>query len=202
MHWTDFNLIDIVALLYIIYSVVRGWKRGLSGELARLISLAIIVIFGWQGYAPLGEKLGEVTRLSEPSSRFAGFFIAIFLATVTMVLLRLILRNIMEFTFKGPLERVGGMVAGGLRSGFLIAAIVIAASLTPISYLRITFGEESRIGSILTHTLLPAYQHMATEYPDLGLPALPDEPAPAEPADEEDEEREEVGGEEEETERP
>ena len=97
MSWPTLNLVDIAVVIYIGFGAFRGAKRGLSGELGRLIGLAVIVTAAWKGYELLGGKLGEVTRLSAEVSRLAAFILLILLATVVMYLLRLVLKNILEF---------------------------------------------------------------------------------------------------------
>lgn len=191
------NLVDIVAIVYLVFGALRGLKRGLSGELARLVGLVVIVMVGWQSYDAIGEKLHGVTRLSEDGSRLAGFVVAVVGAAVVVTLLRFILKNLLEFAFKGKVERLGGMTAGTIRSFALVTAIVLVASLSPLPYLRATFGEESRIGRFIVHHLLPAYQRMVIEHPDLDLPAVPgadeaplgepDEPGRKEPTPERNE---------------
>ena len=173
IDFSQLNLIDLIAGIYLIFSIFRGFKRGLSGELARLVSIAVILISGWQFYEPLGQKIGEVTRLTDSESRLTGFILTLVAAGLVMVLLRWILKNMMEFTFKGNIERIGGMIAGFLRSLAIVTAIVMAASLSPSAYLAQTFSEDSRIGSLITQYVVPAYQYITEEKPELGLPPLP-----------------------------
>lgn len=187
----QFNLLDIFAAVYLLFGLLRGLKRGLSGELARLASMAFILFAGWRMYVPLGEKIAEVTRLTDEQSLLAGFALTILAAGVSMILLRLVLKNILEFTFKGKLEKIGGMVAGFLRSSVLIALIVIPLGLSPIPYLQRTVAEESLVGSTIIHYLVPVYQQVAEDNPDLGLPDIPGAPETEEEPEEEPEPGEE-----------
>jgi uncharacterized membrane protein required for colicin V production len=187
----QFNLLDIVAAVYLLIGLLRGLKRGLSGELARLASMAFILFAGWRMYVPLGEKIAEMTRLTEEQSLLAGFGLIILAAGISMILLRLLLKNILEFTFKGKLEKIGGMVAGFLRSFVLIALIVIPLGLSPIPYLQRTVAEESLLGSTIIKYLVPVYQQVVEENPDLGLPAIKGAPEAEEP-DEDPEPEEET----------
>ena len=171
------NYVDIVAGMCLVFGMVVGFRRGLSGELARLISLGVAVVAGWQLYEPLGNRIVEFTRLSERGSFLVGFLLSFVAFLLLAVLVRWGLKHLMEFSFKGPLEKVGGAVAGFLRCFALVSAVILAAALSPIGYLERAFGEESRIGRVVTHVLLPAYQRVSETRPDLGLPALP-EPQP------------------------
>ena len=173
IDFSQLNLIDIAAGIYLLFGVFRGFKRGLSGELARLVSIAVILIAGWQLYEPLGQKIGEITRLTDNESRLAGFVLSLVAAGLVMVLLRWVLKNMMEFAFKGNIERIGGMIAGFLRTLAIVTAIVVAASLSPSAYLAQKFSEDSRIGSLITRYVVPTYQLITEENPELGLPKLP-----------------------------
>lgn len=170
MDTLSFNAVDIVALVILLFGVWRGFRRGLSGELARLISLAVVMIVGWQAYEPLGERLAEFTRLDPEQSRLAAFLCTVLAAGICMLALRLVLRQIMEFTFKKPLEKIGGMAAGFLRSSILIVLIVVAAVLTPIPYFQRVFAEESWVGSAVVLHVVPVYRQVAEENPQLRLP--------------------------------
>jgi uncharacterized membrane protein required for colicin V production len=172
MESTTFNAVDVGALVILLFGVWRGFRRGLSGELARLISLAVVMLVGWHAHEPLGEIVAGATRLSPEQSRLAAFLVAILAAGLCMFVLRLVLRQIMEFKFKNPLETVGGMVAGFLRSFILVALIVVAAGLTPILYFQRVFAEESLIGSAIVGYVVPVYRQVAEENPELGLPSL------------------------------
>jgi uncharacterized membrane protein required for colicin V production len=178
----NFNVIDIVIFLYLLFGIVRGVKRGLSGEIARLAGIVVAVWAGWRFYEPLGERIFLTTRLGEQSSYALAFFLALILAFVLMVVLRILLRHVMEFTFKGKLERIGGAVAGLLRSTAVVLAVVIFMSLVPHDYLHALFVEESLVGRTLYVYLPTIYDDLAERYPK--LPALWDRERGEEPAGE------------------
>ena len=170
MGWGGFNLVDVVAGAYLLWGLVRGLRRGLSRELARLITMVVAVGAGWKLYRPLGEKIGEVTRLTAEGSALMGFALTLLVAGGAMVGLRWILRNLAEFKFKGWLERAGGAVAGLLRCGLVAGAVIALCSLCPIGPVRRAFGEASVLGSAITTHLLPAYTALAEDHPELDLP--------------------------------
>lgn len=172
---TEMNLIDLAVAVYLIFGMIRGFLRGLSGELARVVSMVVVLALGWQFYRPLGAKLVEITRLGEGVAQWAAFLLIVVVAGVAAILLRWILRNLVEFSFKGAIEKVGGMAAGVVRSGIWVVLAVVAATLSPSEYLGRVFGQESRIGSLIVRSLIPAYQRLASDYPELQLPAIPEE---------------------------
>jgi uncharacterized membrane protein required for colicin V production len=174
MTESTFNVVDIVALVIVVYGMVRGWMRGLSGELARLIGLGTAVVAGWLFYLPFSDRIAEFTRLSLKASGLTAFVVLFLAAGFAMVLLRWCLRNIAEFKFKPPFEQIGGLIAGGLRCLCILITVILVATLSPSGYLQRIFGEESALGRTVTHVLLPAYNQLAEDHPQLDLPKVGD----------------------------
>ena len=167
-----FNIVDLLFIALILYGMVRGWIRGLSGELARLISLAAAVVTGWLLYLPLSDRIAEFTRFSIKASGLTAFILIFLAAAGAMVLVRWCLRHIAEFKFKPPFENFGGIIAGALRCCCIILAIVLVATISPSGYLQRVFGESSAFGRTITHSLLPAYNQIAEDHPGLDLPTV------------------------------
>jgi uncharacterized membrane protein required for colicin V production len=167
------NVVDVVAMAFAAWGAIRGFRRGLSGELARLLGIGVALVAGWRLSLPLGERAEQLTRLSVHGSRVAGFVVAFAGAWLAAVALRWILRNLMEFTFKDPLEHVGGAVAGLLRFGGIASALVLAGGLCPVGAVRESFTEGSVLGAALHRHVLPAYTALKEGRPELDLPDLP-----------------------------
>jgi len=184
MNEASFNVVDIVALVFVGYGMVRGWMRGLSGELARLIGLGTAVVAGWLFYLPFSDRIAEFTRLSLKASGLTAFVLLFLVAGFGMVLVRWCLRNIAEFKFKPPFEQIGGLVAGALRCLCILVTIILVATLSPSGFLQRTFGEESAIGRGVTKVLLPAYNQIAEDHPQLDLPKVDDHDESDEPDEE------------------
>lgn len=170
----QFNLADLGFIILVLIGLARGWARGLSGELARLLSVAAGLAAGIYFYQPVGRHLVEQTRLGEweePATHGIAFGL-IFIGTwLAMRLLRFLLRHVMEFAFRGKIEKVGGALAGLLRSAILAAAGVLLLGSCPVAGLRRFFFEESVIGGTLARHLLPVYDELREKYP--ALQALP-----------------------------
>jgi len=166
----QFNIIDIVVVVLIVLGLIRGLVKGLSGELAGLLSAAAAVAGGWYGYQPLGNFLADKTRLSEPATVAVAFVLALVGAYILMRILRLVLRSVMEFSFKGKIEKIGGMLAGGIRATVIVAALVLLMALWPHEYLHRLFAEESVFGRLIFEKLGPVYEKIAEEHPALQIP--------------------------------
>jgi membrane protein required for colicin V production len=165
-----FNIIDVMVAVLIVLGLIRGVVKGLSGELAGLLSAAAAVTGAWYFYTPLGNFLADKTRLSEPATVAVAFVLALVGAYILMRILRLVLRHVMEFSFKGKIEKIGGMLAGGIRMTVIVAALVLLMALWPHDYLHRLFAEESVFGRFVFEKLGPVYEQIAEEHPALQIP--------------------------------
>ena len=193
---THFNIVDIAVVILILFGLVRGYMKGLSGELAGLLSAAVAVVGGWYGYRPLGNYLAENTRLSDSAANAAAFTLALVGAYLLMRILRLVLRSLMEFSFKGKIEKIGGLLAGGIRMTVVTGALVLLMALLPHEGTHRLVAEESVFGSSIFNTLGPVYEKMLEEHPELQIRQKEYPAVEEEPAVEEDSDREPIQGEE------
>ncbi|MBN1268968.1 MAG: CvpA family protein [Kiritimatiellae bacterium] len=162
-----YNFVDILAILFLIMGLLRGLKRGLSGEIARLAGVLLAVWAGWRFYEPLGERIFRATRLTAQPSRALAFFAAVAIGYLLMLAARLVLRQLMEFTFKGRIERVGGALCGLLKAAAAVAAVIIFMGLVPSAYLREVFAERSLFGRAINTHLPAMYADLSERYPKL-----------------------------------
>lgn len=186
----QFNLVDVLALIYVVLGALRGLSRGLSGELARLLSVVVAVAVGLYFYEPVGRYLLEHTRLAEggeTTAYAASFGVLLVGGWLAMRVLRFLLRSLMEFSFRGRLEKVGGAVAGFLRCSVEAAAVILLLGLVPHETMRRLFVDESLLGRPLARYVLPAYDELAEKYPTLRIPSRRESGDPDDEADAESE---------------
>jgi len=186
----QFNLVDVLALIYVVLGALRGLSRGLSGELARLLSVVVAVAVGLYFYEPVGRYLLEHTRLAEGGETTAyavSFGVLLIGGWLAMRVLRFLLRSLMEFSFRGRLEKVGGAVAGFLRCSVEAAAVILLLGLVPHETMRRLFVDESLLGRPLARYVLPAYDELAEKYPTLRIPSRRESGDPDDEADAESE---------------
>lgn len=143
------NLIDGVVVLLLLAAMALGFHRGLSGELARLISVVAAFVVAWLAYRPLALWVFEHTRLEGRPAQAVGFGLAVGLALVVMVLLRLLLKPLIKIVFAGALDRVGGILAGFVRMALTVAIVFMMVNSWPHDYLNRQFGEASLVGRLV-----------------------------------------------------
>lgn len=172
-HLPRFNIVDLVFLGVVALGIIRGLAHGLSGELARLISAVAAVYGGWKLYRPLGTYLAEHTRLSEPAAYPAAFVLMLVGGYIAMRIVRLVIDALVDFSFKGRLEKTGGALLGVIRSTIVFGAFVVVMGLVPNSYIHRLFAEDSVFGRVVCRHAAPLYDRLAGKYP--GLKAVEEE---------------------------
>ncbi len=168
MTWQSFNLVDALVAVFLVGGLVGGIRRGLSGELARMLiaagCVAALVFYTRTVADALAARFPEwsthATYLTAVAACLAGSYAALTAA-------RLVLARILNFSFKGPLEKAGGAVFGLLRSGAVAALLLLLLSLLPNDTLRSMIAVESRAGSLVTTRLHPWYERLAEQVPEL-----------------------------------
>ncbi len=147
-YGTLFNAIDIAALVCLIAGMIIGFKRGLSGELARLISVTLTLALSLRYFRPLADFVISHTRLSEHPAyaRPLAFILILCMAGLFFLLLRILLQRLMKITFNPKIDRIAGVFAGAARATAIVILLVLALGLWPGAWLTRVFREESAIG--------------------------------------------------------
>jgi uncharacterized membrane protein required for colicin V production len=156
------NVVDLIAVLFIIFSIYHGSRRGLSGEIAQLVSVVVAFVVGMLGHRPVADWIDLNTRIHGSAAAALSFVTIVVIAGIVMICLRSLLRKIMKVVFEEPFDKVAGSVAGFVRSALFTLIVFIAVNLTPHEYLNRLFGEESVIGT-LTLKMMPMLQEELEE---------------------------------------
>ena len=142
----NLNVVDLVAIIFILLSAIHGLIRKLSGELAHLIGFVVAWLVGRWAYGSVGTWLSEQTSLGARLGSAVAFLIAVLSALLLMILLRWGTRRAMTVVFEPHVDRVGGLVAGLVRGSLIVGLVFFAVTAFPNAFLNRVFGEESLIG--------------------------------------------------------
>lgn len=180
-----FTIVEVGALVLVLWEFLWGLKRGLSGELSRLISTVIVLTAGLRFYQTVGRLLADNTRLSEdPELALAVAFLLIMVCIALLFLiLRLILRLLMSVKFNDKIDRPGGGIAGLLRGVLMALLCVYAIGLWPHEYLRNLVCKQSIVGrTVFQYAPLAIEKLNAIRWLDVGVnpPLTPAIPQPLE----------------------
>ncbi len=168
--WHGYNIVDGVAAVFLLAGFIGGIRRGLSGELARAVSLVASVLAATTYARPLAERFCGTCNLDARLAVLLAFAAILAGVYVLIQTVRMLLGRLMEFHFRGPVERLGGGLAGMARAGAVVAVILLVLSLAPDDNLRRLVAEESVAGRLATRHLRPVYDTLAERVPEIRLP--------------------------------
>ena len=187
MDWTQFNWVDWAFAAVLLYGAATGLVRGLSRELATLIAMAVAVIVVRLFYEPASAWVCARWNLDSGITRLAAVVVLALVTLYGMRLLRIALGTLMTFSFKGLVERVGGLLTGVVRQGTVFLVLLLAASFVPSSGLQRAVMYDSATGRTVLPFLVATYNEMAAkaaliqaempvgvELPETVMPPLPD----------------------------
>jgi len=163
MDWTQFNWVDWAFFAALLYGAALGAVRGLSSELATLIGMVVAVIVTRLFYEPVSFWVCARWGWNEQITRLFAVVLLALLALSAMRLLRIALRAMMTFSFKGLVERVGGLLAGFFRLGVIALVLLLAASFVPSSTLQRAVMYDSAVGRQALPLLVAKYNELAAK---------------------------------------
>ena len=159
------NLIDAAACLFIAINALIGWRRGLSGELASLISVVAAFALGLCLYRPFGDWLLHHTRATGHSAWVVAFVATVVASALAMAVLQLLLSKIGKVVIEGNVDKTLGCVAGLLRATVYVIIIFLAVNMSANRYLHQRFGQESLIGRTILKVVPSARSEIRTAPP-------------------------------------
>jgi membrane protein required for colicin V production len=156
------NLVDIMALLFVLIHVVLSWRRGLSEEIGRVAGAVLAFWIGLRYHQIVADWMTDHTRMEGPPATVVSYITVVLSIILASLILTLIVSKIIKLAIPEGLDRIAGGVAGLVKGAFYVAMIFLAMNLWPHDYLNRHFGEESVIGSIVMKWV-PAVQERMEE---------------------------------------
>ena len=158
MEWfANWNWVDWSFVAVLLVGAGMGAWRGLSHELAILLSFAVAWVVTCAGYAPLAGWLWERTGWNLELLRLMAIILLLLACMAAMWALRMVLGALMSFAFKGWFERVGGAVAGCLRWGLVFLVLLMGLCFIPSSTLQRAILLQSATGRNLMPVMIDFY---------------------------------------------
>lgn len=167
------NITDGCVLVLLGLGLIGGIRRGLSGELLRIASIILAFVAGWRGTEPLTHYLEDLTGRTPAELKPAAFIGLVVISYLALSILRRALRLMVDFSFKGQLEVMGGAVTGLVRAGFFASLVLLGASLIPHEPLREAV-RHSITGQWVNAHVRPRFDDLVARNPEFQLPELID----------------------------
>lgn len=153
------SMLDVIVLLVLVLTVVRGLMRGMVDTLFSLGGWVLAFVAGQWGAALAGPLLPAV--VGQPGTRYFVGFAAIFLVVLIVVrLLGYAIASMIEAIGLGSLDEVLGGVIGLAKGAVILVGLTLAAGLTSLP--RTDFWKQAALSGNLqalakrTLPLIPA----------------------------------------------
>lgn len=165
------NAPDIAVGVVLLIGILGGARRGLSGEIARLVTIVIAVFVAWRFSDPAADWVAGRMEWPKADAAPVAFVGVLFLCYTALTLVRHALRVFLDFSFKGKLELLGGALFGLVRALVFCVAGLMCAALIPSAPIQQAMSE-SRSGSAVINHLVPLYANWSEDNPRFKLPDL------------------------------
>lgn len=119
------NYIDLILLIFLLWSVYRGFKNGLIIEVASLIAL-ILGIFGAIKFSYMtSDFLVEKFEMTTKYLPLISFAITFVLIVIVVHLLAKVLDKLVKAIALGFINRLFGIVFGVIKTAFILSIVLV-----------------------------------------------------------------------------
>ncbi|MBN1672551.1 MAG: CvpA family protein [Kiritimatiellae bacterium] len=151
-----FHILDFVAVAAVLIGLLQGLRRKLSREFSGTFRVILAFALTLALYGAFGRALIRHSRLDQhPQAAYGVSFLLLLAGTsLALRLAQLLLKRLMQVTFNTRIDRVGGAVAGGVRTAVYVIAVFLFMAIWPHPYLHEVFTEQSAFGHVIAGRLL------------------------------------------------
>lgn len=160
------NPVDLFFLVVVLLGTIRGLVRGLSRELADVLRIGGSFVAIWFLYEPLGQWIFGHTEMTARTSYLLAALAIMLVAFLLLSILHLIVSSIMKLTFPSGVEKVGGLIAGTLKSLIIAVLLVFLVGLMPHEVIRRAVHDESYTGGWVHSRWPELLERLEERYPD------------------------------------
>lgn len=140
------NMLDIIVLLVLLLTVVRGLMRGMVDTLFSLVAWILAFVLGRWGALLVAPWLPAA--IESPGIRyFAGFAVVFLVVLIGVLLLGHALSSLVKAAGLGGADKVLGGVLGMAKGLAILVGLTLAAGLTSLP--RTDFWKQARLSGSL-----------------------------------------------------
>ena len=165
MTLSEPGVMDLVLLAVIVLSAVLGLFRGF---IETVVSNVAWLLAGWAAFR-FGNSAGQwLASGAEPSATqaVAGYVLVFLLVLVAVVLIGKAIHAAVDAVSLGGLDRMLGLLLGGIRGVVIACVLVLLAGFTPLT------AQPAWKQSRLLPVLLPGADWMRAHLPHWSVPAV------------------------------
>lgn len=152
-----FNWIDVIVVILFVRMGYVGYQRGLGAELAKLVGAVVGFFIGFRWYLGLGSFLAGWSFLSVEWSNALMMVVLVFLGYFLVTRAFLVVEKLVQISYQPKITKMGGLVAGLLRAGFVSSVVLVICQQLPSPYLAASIEERSLTGSRIARVAPAVY---------------------------------------------
>lgn len=118
------NTFDIIVVVVISFCIIRGYFKGLIGEVSGTIGV-ISAFYGAYTYYPLMVQYVAEYISSGTVQNIAAFFLLFFVILILIHLLALVIHKFLKFVFLGWVDRSCGLALGAVKGGLIVSVFFV-----------------------------------------------------------------------------
>lgn len=171
MPTVDMNTLDILILIIVGFSMIRGLFRGFVGEISSIVGLIVGFILANHYYALLIPLVQSI--LPDPGiAKLLSYGLVFCTGLVAVLMVAAVLRHLLKVVLLGWVDRFAGAVIGLLKGGLIsiLLVLLLTTFLSPQAEILATSKlapQVTRFSTILAD-LLP--KDMRQEFEDKSYP--------------------------------
>ncbi len=154
------GLWDYLIFAGVAFFVIRGFVRGCSGEMARLVGTVTAAAVGYFGFAPIANLVlaNNLFDGNEYAGRLVVFILMAVLCIAIWFGFSYFLSEALSLAIAQPFDALVGGVIGGVKAIVLVAVLVTLGLLNPKAETR----DRIKSQSSTTRLLAPVLQHITS----------------------------------------
>lgn len=141
----EIGWVDAAAFGAVAFLVVRGFIRGCSGELGRLLAVCAAAGAGFLGFAPVSRLVlsAKLFSANPYAGRLVSFILLLVVCVAVWLFLSRTLSEALRLVVAQPFDAILGGIIGGLKAFILVAVLCTFGLLNPSEQGRTTFKDQS-----------------------------------------------------------
>ncbi len=148
--------IDILFAVFVFLFAAGGLRRGLSGELASVLTLLVLLSWICFFYPSLTQVSAQLwSTLSPVLIQAVVMLVLLLVAVILSFLLNILFKQLFKSRVSEGMNKMSGSLLGLLRGALIGISLLAALSLLPSERLYEALSEKSALGGWVCNTLTP-----------------------------------------------
>jgi membrane protein required for colicin V production len=126
------TFVDILIWGILLAFMVKGFTKGLVREVCALLGLVAGAWAAFKYYPALAEAIRPLIRLPHAASVVISFVLIYIVMGLLFYLFGHLLTVVLKIMLLGGVNRIGGIIFGGLEGAFLLCILLALATSKPV----------------------------------------------------------------------